>query len=104
MKEQVNHPEHYQIKGRKECWDEFIDDYGPEYTFIWCILTGKKYLYRAGKKDDNPEEQDLMKARAYHDKALDISRNYPTFISTDLIDMRDELFVSILHAERRLNF
>lgn len=75
-KEQVNHPEHYNIPGRKECWDEFIDKYGPECTFVWCLMTAQKYLYRKGLKDNNPEEQDLNKAQAYFNKATKILYEY----------------------------
>ena len=76
-KEQVIHPEHYNIEGRKECWDEFIDKFGPEYTFVWCLMTAQKYLYRKGLKDDNPEEQDKKKAIAYFNKATTIREEYP---------------------------
>lgn len=31
-KEQVNHPAHYNIPGRKECIDEMIDNWGKEAT------------------------------------------------------------------------
>ena len=75
-KELVNHPEHYNIYGRKECWDEFIDKFGPKHTFVWCLMTAQKYLYRKGLKDDNPEEQDVHKAIAYFDKATLISEDY----------------------------
>lgn len=75
-KEQVNHPEHYKIEGRKECWDEFIDKYGAKHTFVWCLMTAQKYLYRKGLKDDNPEEQDLNKALAYFNKATSIRHDY----------------------------
>lgn len=75
-KEQVNHPEHYNIEGRKECWDEFIDNYGPKHTFVWCLMTAQKYLYRKGLKDDNPAEQDLNKAQAYFNKATKIRYDY----------------------------
>jgi hypothetical protein len=71
-KELVNHPAHYNIEGRKECWDEFIDKYGPECTFVWCLMTAQKYMYRKGLKDDNPVEQDLNKAQAYFNKATKI--------------------------------
>lgn len=76
MKEQVNHPEHYNIPGRKECWDEFIDRYGAKNTVVWCLMTAQKYLYRKGLKDNNPEEQDLAKAKAYFDKATIIRHIY----------------------------
>lgn len=75
-KELVNHPEHYNIPGRKECWDEFIDKFGPKNTFVWCLMTAQKYLYRKGLKDDNPEEQDLNKAVAYFNKASLIRYEY----------------------------
>ena len=29
-KEQVNHPEHYNISGRKECIEEMIEIWGPQ--------------------------------------------------------------------------
>ena len=77
MKELVNHPDHYNIPGRKECWDEFIDKFGPKHTFIWCLMTAQKYLYRQGLKDDNPAEQDLNKAQAYFAKAMNIRYDYP---------------------------
>ena len=76
MKEQVNHPEHYNIEGRKECWDEFIERFGAKYTFVWCLMTAQKYLYRKGLKDNNPEEQDLNKAVAYFNKATSIRNIY----------------------------
>ena len=76
-KEQVNHPEHYKIEGRKECWDEFIDIFGPKYTFVWCLMTAQKYLYRKGLKDDNPADQDVKKAIAYFNKATSIRTEYP---------------------------
>lgn len=65
MSEQVNHPSHYNREGRKECIDEFVDIYGVKYTILWCIMTADKYVYRAGAKDGNSEEQDLQKARWY---------------------------------------
>ena len=77
MKEQVNHPEHYNIPGRKECWDEFVDKFGPRFTFVWCLMTAQKYLYRKGLKDNNPEEQDLNKAWSFYRKATAIRYEYP---------------------------
>ena len=76
MKEQVNHPEHYNVPGRKECWDEFIDKFGAKHTFVWCLMTAQKYLYRKGLKEDNPEERDLDKAVAYFNKATKIRYDY----------------------------
>ena len=76
MKEQVYHPEHYNVDGRKECWDEFIDRFGAKNTFVWCLLTAQKYLYRMGLKENNPAEQDLAKAKNYFNKAKAIRQNY----------------------------
>lgn len=76
IKEQVNHPEHYNIPGRKECWDEFVDKFGAKHTFVWCLMTAQKYLYRQGLKDGNPAEQDIKKAFAYVNKAAEIRQHH----------------------------
>lgn len=65
MSEQVNHPSHYNQEGRKECIDEMVEKYGVANTILWCIMTAGKYMYRAGAKDGNSEEQDLKKAMWY---------------------------------------
>lgn len=65
MSEQVNHPSHYNREGRKECIDEMVEKYGVADTILWCIMTADKYLYRAGTKDGNSEDQDLKKAMWY---------------------------------------
>ena len=75
-KEQVNHPAHYNIHGRKECIEEMIDKYGPERTADWCEMTAFKYDYRAGEKEGNPEEQDKAKEDWYLDKAAEIRLKY----------------------------
>lgn len=72
MSEQVIHPAHYNKPGRKECWDEFIDRFGAKNTFVWCLMTAEKYLYRAGSKENNSEEQDIRKAFQYYNKAESI--------------------------------
>lgn len=63
--EYVNHPEHYQKAGRKECIEEMIDLYGRNVTAIFCLTNAYKYLYRAGQKENNSEQQDIQKARWY---------------------------------------
>ena len=65
MSEQVNHPSHYNLEGRKECIEEMADKYGINHTILWCVMTAEKYMYRAGTKDGNPEDQDLKKAMWY---------------------------------------
>lgn len=67
MKEQVNHPSHYNLEGKKECIEQMREDYGEHITTIFCLTNAYKYLYRAGAKDGNSKEQDLQKARWYYD-------------------------------------
>lgn len=67
MIEQVNHPTHYQKKGRKECIVEMEEKYGAEVTAIFCLTNAYKYNYRAGEKEDNPSERDISKAKWYFD-------------------------------------
>jgi hypothetical protein len=65
MSEQVNHPSHYNTPGRKECIVEMEEQYGLGNTAIFCLMNAYKYLYRAGEKADNSQEQDINKARWY---------------------------------------
>lgn len=67
MSEQVNHPSHYQVSGRKECIYEMLDKYGARATAAFALLSAYKYLYRAGNKADNPETQDIDKAKWYYE-------------------------------------
>lgn len=71
-KEQVNHPAHYNIPGRKECIEEMIDKWGSELVALWCEMTAYKYEYRAGLKDGNSKEQDMAKYKWYLRKASEI--------------------------------
>lgn len=71
-KEQVNHPAHYNIPGRKECIEEMIDRWGSEFTAVWCEMTAYKYEYRAGLKDGNSKEQDMAKRDWYLHRAIEI--------------------------------
>lgn len=70
--EQVNHPAHYNIPGRKECIEEMIDKWGREFVAVWCEITAFKYEYRAGEKNGNSEEQDMSKRQWYLDKANEL--------------------------------
>lgn len=65
MKEQVIHPEHYNLENRRECWDEMRDLFGDEAVAIFDVLSAYKYFYRKGNKDNNPEAQDLSKIDNY---------------------------------------
>jgi hypothetical protein len=64
-KDLVNHPDHYNHEGRKECWDEMIDLFGMYYTGIFDLLTAYKYFYRADTKDGNSREQDIAEMNNY---------------------------------------
>lgn len=62
--EQVNHPAHYQNNG-KECIDLMVEKYGLRATINFCILNAFKYIFRCGKKEGNPDYQELNKAEWY---------------------------------------
>jgi hypothetical protein len=64
-KDLVNHPNHYNHEGRKECWEEMIDLFGMYYTGIFDLLTAYKYFYRAGTKEGNSRDQDVAKMNNY---------------------------------------
>lgn len=70
--ENVNHPSHYQREGRKECIVEMQERFGAYITAVFCLTNAYKYLYRAGLKEGNSVEQDIQKARWYHDYAIHI--------------------------------
>lgn len=61
----VNHPGHYKVDGRKECIVEMEELFGKEAVAIFDLLNAYKYLYRAGLKENNPEKQDINKAKWY---------------------------------------
>lgn len=63
---EINHPEHYNIPGRKECIDEMLEKFGVEKVRAFCELNAYKYRYRHELKNGN---EDLDKAKWY-DRAL----------------------------------
>lgn len=73
MNSLVNHPVHYSKPGRKECIVEMRESYGSYITAIFCLTNAYKYLYRAGEKANNPEKQDLDKAKWYFNYAKDLT-------------------------------
>lgn len=68
--EMVNHPNHYNLEGKKECIEQMREDYGETITAIFCLTNAYKYLYRAGHKND--KKQDIAKAKWYLDYFKDI--------------------------------
>ena len=75
MSSLVNHPSHYNTPGRKECIVEMEERYGKYITSMFCLTNAYKYLYRAGEKDGNPEQQDLSKAQWYFNYAKDLTND-----------------------------
>ena len=65
MNKLVEHPQHYQKEGRKECIEEMVDLFGKFLTSVFCLMNAYKYIYRAGEKEGNSEHQDLQKAKWY---------------------------------------
>lgn len=65
--ELVNHPNHYNRNGRKECIVEMQDLFGRHITAVFCLTNAYKYLYRAGEKEGNSMKQDMLKAKWYFD-------------------------------------
>lgn len=68
-KETVNHPQHYNITGRKECIEEMIDIYGIDAVITFCNLNAYKYKYRHELKNG---DEDLQKADWYYSKILSL--------------------------------
>ncbi len=90
MNNLVEHPNHYNIPGRKECIVEMRERYGSYITAIFCLTNSYKYLYRAGEKDGNPETQDKSKALWYFNYAKELTND-----GEGLIDAGAELYRDI---------
>lgn len=65
----VSHPPHY-TAGNIECWDALRAMLGDEGFIAFCRGTVVKYLWRAGKKEN--EVEDYRKAKAYLEKLLSV--------------------------------
>lgn len=90
--EQVNHPSHYNLPGKKECIMQMLEDYGRQITATFCLTNAYKYLYRAGNKEGASVETDLSKARWYFDFVNDhlfssINGSYSVKLYRDVKDM-----------------
>ncbi len=71
----VHHPDHYNSPERKECWDEMVEIFGVEAVIVFDCLNAYKYFYRAGKKANNPESQDIAKLINYCEHAKMLAQN-----------------------------
>lgn len=90
MNNLVDHPNHYNVPGRKECIVEMRENYGSYITAIFCLTNAYKYLYRAGEKANNPQQQDIDKAKWYFNYAKDL-----TLEGEGLIDAGYDLYRDI---------
>ena len=92
MTENVNHPTHYNLPGRKECIKEMEEKYGTLITATFCLTNAYKYIYRAGNKENSSKKQDIQKAIWYYNWTV---RHSSAVRSKDLIklflDIRKEL-------------
>ena len=61
----VNSPSHYKSDGGIECIDAMVAAFGRDAVNTYCKIASFKYLWRAGKKDGNAEDQDLAKMDWY---------------------------------------
>ena len=68
----VNHPNHYNIPGRKECIVEMIEKFGVEAVIIFCKLNAYKYNYRHELKGG---QIDLKKAEWYENYARKLAES-----------------------------
>ena len=62
MSDNINHPNHYNIPGRKECIVEMLEKFGVEAVETFCVLNAYKYRYRHELKNG---QEDLEKAAWY---------------------------------------
>ena len=69
--ERVNHPQHYNIPGRKECIEEMIDKFGIDKVMAFCELNAYKYEYRHELKGG---QEDLQKAEWYRNKLAELGK------------------------------
>lgn len=86
----VNHPDHYNKPGQKECIDEIEDILGTEGMVYFCLGNTCKYLYRAGNKANNSEMQDIQKALWYYNKAVANIDKTNVRIPSELSELIDE--------------
>ena len=89
----ADHPDHYNIEGRKECWDEMEDILGSEAVYWWCLGSIYKYIYRKGSKPGEPAEREKEKIYAYMAKANELMER-EQIIPPDL-----EKFMDIVRKE-----
>ena len=99
MIENVNHPKHYNIPGRKECIVEMIEKFGTEAVEIFCILNAYKYRYRFEQKNG---QEDLQKAEWYDNFASLMRKNSDQArISGQGVKVRTLVALGFIRTSRR---
>lgn len=90
----IDHPDHYNLPGKKECIEQMREDYGETITAIFCLTNAYKYLYRAGQKEGNSAEQDIEKAKWYYRyfRRIDNLITYTTEIIKLVQYIEEEIF------------
>lgn len=63
--ELVDHPNHYNKPGRKECIVEMEEKFGTKAVYYFSLLSAFKYRYRKGDKAGEPGDRDVAKADWY---------------------------------------
>jgi len=67
----VINPSHY---NGTQTLDRMIAVFGVEAVINFCEINAFKYRMRAGKKENNPIDQDIKKALWYESKAEELKR------------------------------
>ena len=80
MGNNVIHPGHYNIPGRKECIEEMVEKFGHEKTEAFCELNSYKYHYRHELKNG---QEDLDKACNYENMLKSMVESDPRFMIAD---------------------
>ena len=62
LQKNVNQPKHYQSHSGQSAMD-VIEDFDLQWNFY--LGNAAKYILRCGKKDGNPEKQEVLKAMWY---------------------------------------
>lgn len=80
MSDNVIHPAHYNMPGRKECIEEMKEVFGWEKTEAFCELNSYKYQYRHEQKNG---QEDLEKSKNYEKMRSEMIMNDPRFKIAD---------------------
>ena len=72
INQEIDHPRHYASKSGRDVID-WCEDFGlMDNAYVFNIF---KYLCRAGKKDNNSELQDALKAEVYLKRYIESLKN-----------------------------